>query len=128
MESSALFHRISDKLKAILEFVWSVLPQTAISGVVFAYDEAQNLSDHAERNEYPLSLLLEVFQSIQRKNIPFLLILTGLPTPRTKLVGARTYSERMFNVVFLKQLDEPASRDAIVTPTSSDDCPLKFSE
>ena len=33
---------ISDKLKATLEFVWTILPQAAISGLVFAYDEAQN--------------------------------------------------------------------------------------
>jgi hypothetical protein len=118
---------ISDKLKSTLELVWSVLPQAAISGVVFAYDEAQNLADHAERNEYPLSLLLEVFQSLQRKGIPFILILTGLPTLTTKLVEARTYSERMFHVMFLRQLDHAASRDAIVTPTMISDCPIRFS-
>lgn len=118
---------IADKLKGTLEFVWSVLPQAAVNGVVFAYDEAQNLSDHAEKEEFPLSLLLEVFQSIQRKGIPFMLILTGLPTLGTKLVEARTYSERMFHIIFLKQLEDPASREAIVTPTLRDDCPLKFS-
>lgn len=119
---------IADKLKGTLEFVWNVLPQRAISGVVFAYDEAQNLSDHAQNNEFPLSLLLEVFQSLQRKQIPFMLILTGLPTLGTKLVEARTYSERMFHVMFLKQLDDYASREAVVTPTLVDGCPLKFSE
>ena len=118
---------ISDKLKTSLEFVWSVLPHNAISGVVFAYDEAQNLADHSDRREYPLSVLLEVFQSIQRKNIPFLLVLTGLPTLFPKLVEARTYAEGMFHVLFLKQLDEVSSREAIVTPTNRDDCPLKFS-
>ncbi len=35
---------IADKLKATLEHVWAVLPQSAISGIVFAYDEAQNLA------------------------------------------------------------------------------------
>ena len=34
----------SDKLKNVLEFVWSVMPQAAISGVIFAYDEAQTSS------------------------------------------------------------------------------------
>ena len=62
-------------------------------GLVFAYDEAQNLSDHAAKNEYPLSLLLDVFQSIQKKGIPFLLVLAGLPTLFPKLVEARTFSE-----------------------------------
>jgi hypothetical protein len=118
---------IADKIKATLEFVWSVLPQGAISGVVFAYDEAQNLADHAERSEFPLSLLLEVFQSLQRKGIPFMLVLTGLPTLSSKLVDARTYSERMFHVVFLKPLDPSATREAIVQPTLEPDFPLRFS-
>jgi len=56
---------VADKIKAVLEFVWSVLPQNAVSGIVFAYDEAQNLSDHAAKGQYPMSLLLDVFQSIQ---------------------------------------------------------------
>jgi hypothetical protein len=30
--------------------------------------------------EFPLSVMLDVFQSIQRKGIPFMLVLTGLPT------------------------------------------------
>lgn len=118
---------VSDKLKATLEFVWSVMPQSAISGIVFAYDEAQNLTDHAAKDEFPLSLLLEVFQSLQRKKIPFMLLLTGLPTLAPKLVEARTYSERMFHVITLHQLDEKDSRDAIVIPTNRDNCPLKFS-
>lgn len=58
-------------------------------GVIFAYDEAQNLSDHAKRDQRPLSLLQDVFQSIQRKEIPFMLLLTGLPTLFPKLVICR---------------------------------------
>jgi hypothetical protein len=42
--------------------------------IVFAYDEAQTMADHAEKEQYPLSLLLDVFQSIQKKNIPFMLL------------------------------------------------------
>jgi hypothetical protein len=84
-------------MKNILEFVWSVMPQAAISVIISAYDEAQTLADHAEDKQFPLSSLLDVFQSIQRKNIPFTLVLTGLPTLSMKLVEARTYSERMFH-------------------------------
>lgn len=119
---------IADKLKATLEFVWAVLPRGAVSGMVFAYDEAQNLSDHAPRNEFPLSLLLETFQSLQRKGLPFMLILTGLPTLFPKLVEARTYAERMFHVMFLRQLDDSDSRDAIVRPIVEQKCPIQFSE
>jgi AAA ATPase domain len=119
---------IADKLKSVLEFVWSIMPQSAISGIVFAYDEAQNLADHAEKNEYPLSLILDVFQSIQRKSIPFMLVLAGLPTLFPKLVEARTYTERMFHLMFLVKLDDASSRDAIIKPTQGNRCPLKFSD
>ena len=118
---------VSDKLKAVLEFVWAVMPQQAVSGIVFAYDEAQNLADHAPKNEYPLSLLLEVFQSLQRKQLPFFLILSGLPTLFPKLVDARTYAERMFHVMFLKQLTPDAAREAIVRPIIDQNCPIRFS-
>ena len=119
---------VSDKLKRTLEFVWSLLNKAGIAGVVFAYDEAQTLSDHKERGEYPLSLLLEVFQSVQRKDIPFMLLLTGLPTLCSKLVGSRTYAERMFHVVELHHLNEVDSRDAIVKPMKEAQCTISFTE
>jgi hypothetical protein len=118
----------SDKLKAVLEFVWSCLQHQKVQGVVFAYDEAQNLSDHAAAKEYPLSLMLDVFQSIQKKGLPLLLVLVGLPTLFPKLVEARTFAERMFHVVFLKRLNEPDSRDAILKPIQDAKCPVKLSE
>lgn len=106
-----------DKLKAVLEFVWSHIKGIQpLRGIVFAYDEAQNLSDHADKNQFPLSLLLDTFQSIQRKGIPFMLALTGLPTLFPKLVEARTYAERMFRVIFLDKLDESAVKQAIQVP------------
>jgi hypothetical protein len=106
----------SDKLKAVIELVWSHVKGHKANGIVFAYDEAQVLGDHADTGEYPLSLLLDVFQSIQRKNVPFMLVLTGLPTLFAKLVEARTYSERMFRSVTLTKLDRKASLDAIQKP------------
>src|SRR5690606_12893445 len=50
---------VSDKLKAVLEAVWQGLKASGIKGVIFAYDEAQTLADHADRHEHPLSLLLD---------------------------------------------------------------------
>ncbi len=117
---------ISDKLKAVLEFVWGCVSKKKIKGVIFAYDEAQNLSDHAEAHEYPLSLMLDVFQSLQKKNIPLMLVLVGLPTLFPKLVEARTFAERMFHVVFLKRLNETDSRDAILKPIQDAKCPVKL--
>ncbi|MCA9313866.1 MAG: ATP-binding protein [Planctomycetes bacterium] len=110
---------VADKLKAVLELVWSSFSTTSKRGIVFAYDEAQNLADHAQKNEFPMSLLLDVFQSIQKKGVRFMLVLTGLPTLLPKLVDVRTYSERMFHTIVLDRLSEEESRDAILRPVKN---------
>lgn len=119
---------VTDKLKAVLEAVAEATANENKKGIVFAYDEAQNLVDSPAKNQFPLSVLLDVFQSIQRKGIPFMLALTGLPTLFPKLVEARTFAERMFRVVSLDRLDEEASREAILRPIDSTDCPVRFDD
>ena len=56
---------------------------------------------------------------------PGVTVLTGLPTLFPKLVEARTYSERMFRIVFLNRLTPKDSRDAILKPIQSS--PIKLS-
>ncbi len=97
-------------------------------GIVLAYDEAQNLSDQAKKDEHPLSVLLDVFQSIQKKELPIMLVLTGLPTLFPKLVASRTFAERMFTVVTLTKLDNKSSSDAITKPIQEKKCPVIFTE
>jgi len=115
-----------DKLKSVLEFVWELVKQTNSKGVIFAYDEAQTLADNAQKDQYPFSVLLDAFQSIQRKGIPFMLALVGLPTLLPQLIEARAYAERMFRVIELSRLDADDRRDAIVKPVESAKCPIKF--
>ncbi|MDE0386864.1 MAG: ATP-binding protein [Defluviicoccus sp.] len=95
-----------DKIKSVLLSVRNMLTGSNSKGIVFAYDEAQNLSDNSQRDQYPLSILLDTFASIQRDrhDIQFLLVLTGLPTLFPRLNEARTYSERMFDVMHLDRL------------------------
>jgi hypothetical protein len=119
---------VSDKLKTVLEFVWAIVAQTGRRGIIFAYDEAQNLSDHRQKEQMPLSILLEVFQSLQRKNIRFMLALVGLPTLFPKLVEARTYAERMFRVLSLSKLNNAESKEAIRRPVSDKKSNIIFSE
>ena len=60
-----------DKLKGVLEMAWSAVSAAyRVRGIIFAYDEAQNLADQAAKEQYPLSLLLDCFQSLQRKGLP----------------------------------------------------------
>ena len=114
---------IADKLKAVLEVVGAILTKLD-RGLIFAYDEAQNLSDHAAGKQFPLSLMLDVFQSLQRKNHRILLVLVGLPTLFSKLVEARTSAERMFHVITLDRLNEADSRDAIIVPIKKQNSPF----
>ncbi|MDC0717569.1 ATP-binding protein [Nannocystis bainbridge] len=113
----------SDKLKQVLTLAAEVVEPR---GIVFAYDEAQNLSDHASAKEYPLALLLDVFQSIQRREVRFMLVLSGLPMLFSRLVDSRTYAERMFRVLQIERLDEASSREAIVRPPEVTRSPLRF--
>ena len=117
----------ADKIKSTLEFAWEHLCNHGQQRVIFAYDEAQNLSDHAATEQFPLSVLLDVFQSIQKKGIPFMLVLAGLPTLFPKLVDARTYAERMFRVMTLTKLNSDQSREAILKPIEVAGCPVKLS-
>ena len=118
----------SDKLKAVLEAVAIAVRQLNKKGIIFAYDEAQNLADNSAKDRYPMSLLLDVFQSLQRKGISFMLALTGLPTMQTRLTEARTYTERMFHVIYLDRLSPDDTREAIVKPLEINKCPFPFSE
>ena len=119
-----------DKLKSVIQFAWNSLNAVngSVKGIIFAYDEAQNLSDKSGKDQYPLSLVLDSFQSLQKQSYPVMLLLTGLPTLFPKLVEARTYSERMFRVLLLDSLTSDESREAIIKPIERKDCPLKLSD
>jgi len=95
---------------------------------VFAYDEAQNLSDQPQHEEFPVALLLDSFQSLQRQGLPLMLVLVGLPTLFPKLVASRTYAERMFRVRLLDRLNEKQSKEAILKPIASSSSPLRLTD
>ena len=127
------YHRIPglspDKLKGVLGMAWKGISRAhGLRGVIFAYDEAQTLADQSAKEQYPLSLLLDSFQSLQKQGLPLMLVLTGLPTLFPRLVEARTFSERMFRVLFLQRLNESESEKAIRTPVEDADCPVRLSD
>ncbi len=119
---------VADKLKAVLELVWKALAPHKLKGIVLAYDEAQNLSDQSADRQFPLSLLLEIFQSLQKKGYPYLLVLTGLPTLYPKLLSSRTFAERMFRIMVLDKLPQAATREAIEKPIRRLQPSERFSE
>jgi hypothetical protein len=120
----------SDKLKAVLDHVATVIANTNIKGIVFAYDEAQNLADKKDKGQHPLSLVLDVFSSLQKRHTrcKFLLVLTGLPTLIANLNEARTYTERMFHTLLLSRLSDEETRQAVLQPILISQSTLTFSQ
>ncbi len=116
----------SDKLKQAVTIAAGAIARSGLEGIVFAYDEAQNLTDHAAKEQFPLSLLLDVFQSLQKQGLPVMLLLTGQPTLFPKLVEARTFADRMFHLIFIDRLDHEQSRAAIEEPLADSDCPVRM--
>jgi len=108
----------SDKLKRVLLVAWDLMQQNLPNkrGIVFAWDEAQNLADRGKDKQYPLSLLLDVFSSLQSRGVPFMLLLTGLPPLFPKLVASRTFAERMFRVLTVGNLNRTESSEAVIKP------------
>lgn len=121
---------VSDKLKRVVTDMWAAISANVedVRGIIFAYDEAQNMSDHAERNQYPLALLLDVFQSLQRTGVKAMLVLSGLPTLFPKLVESRTFAERMFSIITLDSLSDEEAGEAVQRPLESHPSLLRFNE
>ena len=99
-----------DKLKKIVVLAGQWAREQGFRGIVFGCDGVQTLSEREPEEEFPLALLLDVFQSVQRAGVPAMLLLSGLPALPPKLVEARTFSERMFRTIPQPQPSEGASR------------------
>lgn len=120
----------SDRLKAVVAKASSLAAQVRASGIILAYDEAQCLNDHAERNEFPMSMLIETVAALQKQDAvaPVLLVLCGLPQVQDALTETRTYTERMFQVLSLERLSRDETWAAIATPIADLTPPLQVSK
>jgi hypothetical protein len=88
-----------------------------LNGFILMLDEAQILRDETSRDgEHPLSLLIASMNALQETQLPIGLVLCGLPTLRSNLLKARTYSERMFRGQEIQGLNADAAREAFLQP------------
>lgn len=93
-----------------------------LGGSLLMLDEAQVIRDDRSRDgEHPLSLLIAAVNTLQEAEVPVGLILCGLPTLRTNLLRARTYSERMFRGEEVSNFRDPEALDAFVKPLEGTD-------
>jgi len=120
----------ADKMHATIATVLSVVEHSPFKGLVLAYDEAQCLHDHAQNDEFPLSVLVETVSNLQKKAgaAPCVLVLSGLPAIFDALTNTRTYTERMFHVLELDRLSRADTDCALREPLNSFMPPLYASD
>ncbi len=113
---AAVEERTRDVAKALFDSVDAALRQGR-PGYLLMLDEAQVLRDDTDRHgSHPLSLLVAAVNALQERALPLGLTVCGLPTLRTNLLKARTYTERMFRGEEIGRLEEPQAVDALVRP------------
>ncbi|MEK6953462.1 MAG: ATP-binding protein [Candidatus Micrarchaeota archaeon] len=105
---------LADYLKEILSSNWPVFKKAGKKGVLLIYDEMHNVRDIKESRQYPLSSLLEALSYVQRQGCRYYLCVCGLPTLKTNLKEAKTYTERMFNFQETANLTFEQAKKAMV--------------
>lgn len=105
-----------DHLKEAMLRNWPIFQKAGKTGVLLLFDEMHSIHDLKEKNQYVLSALLEALSHVQREGCRFYLCACGLPTLKTNLKEAKTYSERMFNFQEVGNLPPNEARKALSEP------------
>ncbi len=120
IEISIGFPSGTDHQRSVVKALFDVAviaDRHGFNGYFLMLDEAQVIRDDRERGaEHPLSLLIAAVNSLQEREVPIGLILCGLPTLRTNLLKARTYTERMFRGEEISRLQGDEAIEAFVRP------------
>lgn len=110
----------TDEQRSVVKALFDVAvlaDEHGYGGYLVMLDEAQVIRDDRERGrEHPLSLLVAAINTLQEKEVPVGLALCGLPTLRSNLLRARTYTERMFRGEEIGRLAGPEAVEALVRP------------
>ncbi|WP_169746587.1 ATP-binding protein [Demequina maris] len=86
-------------------------------GLVLLFDEAQVLVDDKDASgSHALSAIVAAVSTMQKEAAPICLVLCGLPTLAVNLLGARTYTERMFQGFKIDSLKAEPAREAFTRP------------
>lgn len=80
------------------------------TGLAILIDEAQDLTPEE------LTAICSVAHRASQRLTPVLFVLAGLPSLPSKLAAAKSYSERLFRFLDVRELDEEAARAALIVP------------
>jgi hypothetical protein len=105
-----------NRLKDYLTKNWPVFENSGKKGVIFLYDEFHTVFDDKQNHQHVLSDFLGAINEVQKDGLKYFLVLCGLPNLQLNVKRARSYAERMFNLVQVGNLDSKAGHDAITKP------------
>jgi DNA-binding transcriptional ArsR family regulator len=112
-------HLLEDYLKEMLVKNWDAFKKSDKKGVVFLYDEFHTVKDSSQQKSYPLASLLGAISYAQRNGCKYYLCLGGLPTIMSNLKDAKTYTERMFELHQVGNLEADEAKKAITNTLKS---------
>lgn len=84
------------------------------TGIAVLIDEAQDLTPDE------LTAICSVAHRASQRLTPALFVLAGLPSLPSKLADAKSYSERLFRFLDIRELDEEAARAALIVPARAE--------
>jgi len=112
----AAHEMLEDYIKDMLKSNWGVFEKANKKGVIFLYDEFHLVKDRKEDGQYVLSSLLSAFSQVQREGCRYYLCFSGLPSLKTNLKAAKTYTERMFIFQEVENLEAEEAKKALLKP------------
>ena len=103
-------------LKNYLVKNWEIIEKSEYRGAVLLFDEFHTVRDVPKQSWYTLSDFIGVLADVQQQGCGYFSVLSGLPTLRSCVHEARSYSERMFRLLNVTSLGSDDASKAISEP------------
>lgn len=107
---------LENQITDYLEKWWKVVQENGHNGIVLLFDEFHTIVDVKSNSWNILTDFIGAVNEIQSNGCKYALVLCGLPTLMPNVKTARSYSERMFGIMNVSNLDKENSRTAISKP------------
>jgi len=112
---------LEDHLKKYFINNWRIFKNSNYKGVIFLYDEFHTVYDVSRNRWFVLSDFIGVLNEVQNKGCKYFLVFSGLPNLHLNITKARSYTERMFTTINVKNLSKQEAQLAITKPLEKSD-------
>ena len=105
-----------EHLKNYLVKNWEIIEKSEYGGAVLLFDEFHTVRDVPKRSWHVMSDFLGVLADVQAQGCGYFAVLSGLPTLKSCVYDARSYSERMFRLLGVGNLCLEYAQKALAEP------------